>query len=119
LCYQRKYFDRNADDVRNAITESIKGLLGSGEITVADRGISVTNIGRATAKYDFRLTEQRITFSYYRVDDVAFVVPFDMKRSQDPAPQALLFSKAIAPAPFEFYLTEFVTAFGEANSVLK
>lgn len=117
--YRRKYYDRSSEHVRAALRESIEFLLGPCDIEV--RGpdeILVSNLKDAPqADYEIRLTSQRITFGYYRIDGVAFWVPLDMKRSQNPAPLAWVLSSDATPGPFQYYKTEFDSVFQEATHV--
>jgi hypothetical protein len=79
--------------------------------------VSVVNVHPPRAKYEIRLTPQRITYSFYRIDDVAFLVPLDMKRAQNPAPLAWALAKDTAPRAFAHYLQEYETMFSEAIQV--
>ena len=117
--YRRKYFDRDAAYMRNALQESIRGLLGPCDIEYSEQnGVQITNLQDApAASYQIAFTDQRITYSFYRVDDIAFVVPLDMKRTQDPAPLAWSFAKDTAPRTYRQYVQEYEQFFSEAKRV--
>jgi hypothetical protein len=72
--YQRKYYDRTDDYVRNALKESIEFLVGPCKVQVTvdasgQQDIKVTSLSDSPqARYEIRLTSQRITDGYYRVD---------------------------------------------------
>src|SRR6266481_1017360 len=102
--YQRKYYNRPTDHIRNALEESITFLLGPCKVKVKSASdIRVTGVTERKARYEIRLTSQRITYGYYRIDDVAFVVPLDMKKDQDPTPLAWAFERETAEGAFDFY----------------
>ena len=121
--YQRKYYDRNDDYIRNALKESIEFLIGPCEVQVivgasGQQEIKVTSLSNSPqARYEIRLTSQRITYGYYRVDGCAFLVPLDMKRDQNPAPLAWVVAQDTAPRTFEHYLQEYERLFAEALRV--
>jgi hypothetical protein len=121
--YQRKYYDRQDDYIRNALKESIEYLIGPCEIQAIDgasgqQEIKVTSLSDSPqARYEIRLTSQRITYGYYRVDRFAFLVPLDMKRAQNPAPFAWVVAQETAPRTFEHYLQEYDRMFAEALRV--
>jgi hypothetical protein len=69
------------------------------------------------ANYDLRLTDQRITFGYYRVNETSFVVPLDMKKQKDPAPLAWVVEKETAPGAYDSYLRGYGKVFEEATHV--
>jgi hypothetical protein len=117
--YRRKFYDRTIDHMRNAVSESIQGLLGTCNIEVRSKEeIIISNVEEPpTANYNLRLTPQRITFGYYRVDDVAFIVPLDMRRSQNPAPLAWVIERQTAPRAFNYYLEEYNRMFEESLSI--
>jgi hypothetical protein len=118
--YRRKYYNRTVEELLSKLSQSISDLLGGCEITL--RGDPARpHISQLQdppgASYEVGLTDQRITFSYYRFDDVAFVIPLDMKRSQDPPPLAWVISKETCPMAFDRYLKEFDALFAEAHLV--
>ena len=116
--YQRKFHDRDATHIQNAVIESIKSLLGPCDVIWVDGKITITNVARPPrAKYEIRLTSQRITYSYYRVDDTAFLVPLDMKLAQNPAPLVWTLAKEAGPRAFDHYLREYETMFSEAIQI--
>jgi predicted nucleotide-binding protein with TIR-like domain len=120
LCeaYRRKYADRSAAQLRNALRESIELLFGPCRLVVEGDEISVTELtDPPKAEYDIRLTNQRITFSYYRVNDCSFLVPLDMKKPKVPAPLAWVIEKETSLLPYDFYLAEFNAVFKEARRV--
>ncbi|MFA5913853.1 MAG: TIR domain-containing protein [Burkholderiales bacterium] len=120
LCeaYQRKYYDRTREQLRSYLIESIQLLLSPCKVEVQGQEIVVTELKEPPiAEYDIRLTNQRITFSYYRVDDGSFVVPLDMKKQKEPSPLVWVVDKETAPGAFDAYLREYNTVFQEATHV--
>lgn len=120
LCkaYRRKYEDRTAKDLKDSLKQSIKFLLGPCKLNVKNHQVVVTDLtDPPEAEYDLRLTDQRITFSYYRVDDCSFLVPLDMKKQKQPAPLVWVVEKETSPTPYDFYLREFNAVFEEASRV--
>jgi len=119
--YRRKFFDRSLEHMQNAVQESIQGLLGPCNIEVRTKEeIIVSDIDCIpVASYDLRLTSQRITFGYYRIDDTAFMVPLDIKRAQNPPPLAWVLERETAPRAFDFYQNEFSRMFEESLVVYR
>src|ERR1700674_802412 len=117
--YQRKYHDRTADQIRSALKESLEFLIGPCEIREqgGDHVIVPTSAKPPAAKYEIRLTNQRITFSYYRIDDIAFMVPLDMKLAQNPPPLAWVVDRETTPRAFAYYLDEYGRVFAEGLRV--
>jgi len=117
--YLRKFHDRTAEHMQSAVKESIQGILGPCEVQAAGKdNIRVTGITEFPKDlYDIRLTSQRITYGFYRVDGFIFLVPLDMKKSQDPAPLAWVLEQETAPRTFKRYLEEFESMFKEAYRV--
>lgn len=121
--YRRKYHDRTSDYILNVLKESIEFLVGPCNVQVAtdpsgQKEIKVIGLANPPqAGYEIRLTSQRITYSYYRVDQFAFLVPLDMKRAQNPAPLAWVVAQETAPRAFEHYLQEYDRMFSEALRV--
>ncbi|HEX4966456.1 MAG TPA: TIR domain-containing protein [Thermoanaerobaculia bacterium] len=117
--YRRKYYDRTPERIRNALQESIQGLLGPCELQLGKDGKPIVSGVESPpeAAYEIRLTDQRITYGYYRIDDVAFLVPLDMKRSQNPAPMAWVLDRDTAPRAFARYCEEYNRMFEEAYRV--
>jgi hypothetical protein len=117
--YLRKFHDRSTEYMRKAVEESIQQLLGPSRVEVVSPSeIRVLDmVNPPAAHYQIRLTSQRITFGYYRVDDAAVVVPLDMKRAQNPAPPAWAIDRETAPRVFDRYLGEFAAMFDEALRV--
>lgn len=117
--YQRKYTDRNAHYIRSALHESIQGLLGPCDLEVKNGSVvGVTNVREVPqAHYEVRLTSQRLTYSFFRVDRVAFVIPLDMKTDQNPAPVAWAVAQDTAPRTYQHYLEEFSRMLAEARCV--
>lgn len=87
--YRRKFYNRDAKYMRDAVIDSIRNLLGICDVNVTPAGTVIINDLKEppAASYEIYLTSQRVTFGYYRIDENAFVVPLDMKKSQDPAPR--------------------------------
>lgn len=119
--YRRKYYDRTLEDIQNTLTASIKLLLGQCRVEARSNGkVSVTALENPpAANYELRLTSQRITMGYYRVDDIAIVVPLDMRREQEPPPLAWVLDKSTAPRAFQHYLDEFTQAFEESQVIYR
>ncbi|MET0464564.1 MAG: TIR domain-containing protein [Chitinophagaceae bacterium] len=119
--YRRKYHDRSLEHMQHALKESIGYLLGPCDIEPKNKDdITVTNISAPpVASYDLRLTLQRITFGYYRIDNVAFITPLDIKRAQNPAPLAWVLDRETVPGVFDFYLNEFSGMFEDAQVVYR
>jgi hypothetical protein len=117
--YQRKYHDRTAEQIRAALKESIEFLVGPCEIQEknGEHLVVTTASNPPAAKYEIHLTNQRITFGYYRIDGVAFVVPLDMKKAQNPAPLAWVVDRETAPREFAYYLEEYGRVFEEGLRV--
>jgi hypothetical protein len=116
--YRRKFYDRDAAYMRAALADSIRGILGQCDIEPNAGGIIITNIANApAAQFEIALTSQRITYSLYRVDDVIFLVPLDMKLPQDPAPLAWCFARDTSPRTFNQYKDEYEQFFLEAKRV--
>lgn len=117
--YRRKFYDRSTKYMKDAVEDSIKKILGECEIKVK----TPTNIhavslaSKPIANYDIRLTQQRITYGYYRIDDTIFMVPLDMKKSQNPPPIAWAIDKSTLPRVFEYYTNEFDKMFNESVKV--
>lgn len=117
--YRRKYWDRDVDYIRGALEDSIRGLVGPCEISESQKGeVTIKSVATPPkASVEIRLTEQRITYGYYRIDDVAFVVPLEMKKSQEPAPLVWAVDRETMPRAFKYYAGEYDTVFGEARDV--
>jgi hypothetical protein len=117
--YRRKFYDRDANYMQAAVQESIQGLLGPCELKQNADGHRVVSAVRdpPSGDYDIRLTSQRITFGYYRIDGVVVLVPLDMKRAQNPAPYAWVIDSATAPRTFEHYRYQYDQMFAEAFRV--
>jgi len=133
--YRRKYVDRTIEYLEEAVRGSIrhvllgeedpdeaeKIVLGDLESPTEDR-VREVRIGDLVdppkAQYEICLTPQRITFSYYRIDDIAFVIPLDMKPGKGPAPYVWTISKERNPEIFEYYIhTEYDAVIGRAKKV--
>lgn len=113
--HQRKYYDRTPAQLRSRVIDSIGGLLGACEFD--EFPLRLTRLDDPpTADYQIRLISQRITFAYYRIDEVAFVIPLDMKKEASPAPWGWAVTKDNAPKAYEHFLTEYDTIFAEAES---
>ena len=117
--YRRKYHDRTQEYIRDAVTDSIRRLLGPCDVQVtrSDEIVIKDITHPPKASYEIRLTSQRITYSFYRVDGVAFLVPLDIKKSQNPAPQAWVLEEETAPHAFKRYCQEFDSVFQESYRV--
>jgi hypothetical protein len=118
--YLRKYTDRKSAYMQNAIVESIEKLLGPSEFTYADSSKSLQRITpkqKPIASYKIAVTPQRITYSFYRIDETSFVVPLDMKLSQDPAPLSWTFSRETSKGVYDQYAGEYSTMFSEARLI--
>lgn len=116
--YRRKFHDRDAPYMRSALSDSIRGILGPCNIEPSNGGVSISNITDAPrADFQIFLTRQRITYSLYRVDDVTFIVPLDMKLPQDPAPLAWCFARDTSPRTYGQYFAEYEQLISEAQRV--
>jgi hypothetical protein len=116
--YRRKYYDRTPEQLRNYLTESIQLLFSPCKIQIEGQKVIVTDLTEpSVASYDLRLTNQRITFGYYRVNETSFVVPLDMKKQKDPAPLVWVVEKETAPGAYDSYLREYGKVFEEASHV--
>lgn len=101
--HRRKYFDRTPDQLRSRVKDSIGGLLGACEFD--EFPLQLTKLDDPpAADYQIRLISQRITYAYYRIDDVAFVIPLDMKKEQSPAPWGWVVTKDTAPRAYEHFV---------------
>ena len=105
--YQRKYFDREANDIQDKLSESLKGLTGAKEIRNEDSILKAVGCAEYKCELSVGLTMQRITYSYYRLDDMAVIVPLDMKRNRDPSPYAWVVLQHVAPNVFTRYVEDF------------
>jgi CAP12/Pycsar effector protein, TIR domain len=117
--YRRKYFDREAPYIQEAIKDSIQRLLGPCAFNSNEAGAlhSIMPNQQPEAHFEIVLTSQRITYSFYRIDDTCFIIPLDMKLSQDPPPLAWSFSQETSRGTYEQYVGEFTTMFGEARRI--
>jgi hypothetical protein len=117
--YQRLYRQRTSKQLRDGLVESIQKLLGPCKIKVnGAKDIRVIDVERpGKAEFDVRLTSQRITFGYFRANEVASIMPLDMKTKQKPAPVAWLLDKAGAPLTFDHYLKQYQMMFDEAMPI--
>lgn len=120
LCeiYRRKYYDRTPEQLRAYLLESIELLLAPCKVEVHCKDVIVSEVQQPpAADFDIRLTNQRITFSYYRVNEISFVVPLDMKKTKEPSPLVWVVEKETAPVPYDAYLKEYNTVFEDATRV--
>jgi hypothetical protein len=117
--YQRKYHDREAPYMQEAIKESITRLLGPCKFDLSEDGYlqPIVPDHPPRAHFEISLTSQRITYSFYRVDETCFIVPLDMKRSQDPPPLAWTVSRETAHGIYEHYVGEYANMFSEARRI--
>jgi len=119
--YRRKYYDRSVDHIRTAVKQSIEQVLGKCEIVedLSNKTLRITNIANSPkAKCEIWLTPQRITYSYYRIEEFVFLLPLDMKRDQNPAPRGWVFSRDMNPRTFKHYVEEYDRMLNEATRVL-
>jgi hypothetical protein len=126
--YLRKYGDpkRGSDYLKNELLTSIREIILGEEnaqeydkIRMEDGKLVIGDLrSRPRARLKVYLTRQRITFSYYRSDDVAWVIPLDIKKSKDPAPFAYALARSRVTELFEYYSTaEFQKVVEEARPV--
>lgn len=115
-CYRRKYTNRSKEEIVERLKQSIESLLGPCRVEAASRTeIRVGEISNPPkAQYEIRLTNQRITFGYCRVEGVASIMPLDMKTSHYPAPLAWVLDNETAPVVFDHYLMQYEAMFDEA-----
>ncbi|WP_198031998.1 TIR domain-containing protein [Bradyrhizobium sp. Ec3.3] len=114
----RKYGDnqRDAKYLQDRVKESVEGLLGRCEFS--DAPISVVRAHESiSGNYEIRLTNQRITFALYRLDDTLCIVPLDMKKGQTPSPNGFVISKETCPRTFQQFIDEYDALFSEADHV--
>jgi hypothetical protein len=118
--YQRKYHDREAPYIQGAIRESVERLLGKCEFDYDAEGAlrAIKPEKQPEAQFEIALTSQRITYSFYRVDDTCFIVPLDMKMDQDPPPLAWTLSQETSHGIYTQYAGEYSSMFGEARRIL-
>ena len=120
LCeaYRRKFFDRTATQLRSYLTESIELLLAPCKVEFDGQTVHVSELKNPPkADIEIRLTNQRITFSYYRINEISFVVPLDMKTQKEPSPIVWAVDKETIPLAYDAYLREYTTVFQEAAKV--
>lgn len=133
--YRRKYIDRDEQYLEKAVCDSIQTvLLGDSDPEEAKK-IELTDLACSSehrrrevkigdlvdppkAQYEIYLCSQRVTFSYYRIDDIAFIIPLDMKLAKGPAPYVWTISKERNPRLFNYYLhTEYDAVIESATKV--
>jgi hypothetical protein len=114
--YRRLYQGKKRKQLCDATRESIQKLLGPCTLKVNSSGdITVSGIRKPPrAQFEIRLTDQRITFGYFRLNGVATIMPLDMKTKQKPAPVAWLLDKNTSPMTFKHYLMQYEKMFEEA-----
>jgi hypothetical protein len=120
LCdvYRRKYHDRTAKQLRDYLTESIELLFSPCKVKVEGQTVHVSDLkDPPIAEFDIRLTSQRITFSYYRINEASFVVPLDMKTLKEPSPLVWVVERETTPLAYDAYLKEYISVFEEATRV--
>lgn len=120
LCdaYRRKYYDRTHEQLRSYLLESIQLLFSPCKVEHQGGEVIVSELEELpVAEFDVRLTNQRITFGYYRVNEASFVVPLDMKKQKEPSPLVWVVEKENAPAAYGTYLQEYNSVFQEATRV--
>lgn len=118
--HQRKYFDRTAEYIQNAVKDSIQSILGPCEFEHKKNGRLlrvINNVSIPKQNFEVRLTRQRLTYAFYRIDDIALIAPLDMQTDQRPAPLMWAFERDTAPETFQHYVDMFDAMFGEADSV--
>ena len=112
--YRRKYVDRTAQELRERLVDSLRMVLIGDEQPQEVQKIRINNdelvieelADRPSASYNVYLTRQRITFSDYRIDSVAWIAPLDMKRAKGPSPYAWAISRDRHPELFDYYLQQ-------------
>ena len=123
--YMRKYRDdtHNEPEIQKRLERSIRAVVGDFSATTkivksSGKGkIKVRTSVKNKAKVEVYLTSQRLATSYYRLDDLAWIIPLDVKKSKDPAPMCWGISEGTAPAVFERYQEEFNQILKEAQRV--
>lgn len=114
--YQRKFgSERDQAYMQGAILRASENFIGPSSFN--SKRLTITPRKAPVANYDIRLTGQRITYDYCRVDDVALLIPLDMKLEQNPQPPAWLITRDEHPEIFSFYLGDFADVFKNARSV--
>lgn len=118
--YRRLYTGKSNRQLRDAVMESIQKLLGPCTLEVrGPNNVHVRVKEPPKARFDVRLTNQRITLGYFRANDVASIMPLDMKTAQKPPPIAWLIDKQNAPGTFKHYLMQYEKMFDEAMPIYK
>ncbi len=123
--YMRKYADPNHTDslVRATFEKSLKEAVGdqAAKIVVAPHTklprLKTSRSYRRRARVEVYVTSQRIATSYYRANDLSWVIPLDAKKGKDPAPMCWGISRDASAAVWEKYAEEFEAVIGEAHRV--
>ncbi|MCG3193046.1 MAG: hypothetical protein DIJKHBIC_02295 [Thermoanaerobaculia bacterium] len=112
---------RTTSYIQDAFKASINRLLSDDiSITHARNRTRVKVLsGKPLADFQISVTNQRITYTYCRVDNRALIVPLDMKKKQDPRPLAWLITTDACPAAFQYYLSDVGALFSDGKSVYK
>jgi hypothetical protein len=114
--YQLKIKDRDQKQMKDAVIDAIKALLGQHNIDdmkPPKEMIAKNLVDPPQANYEIRLTDQRITYSYYRVDDFAFIIPLSIITTQNLAPLVWVLEQGTTA--FDYYLNEYNKVFEEAE----
>jgi class 3 adenylate cyclase len=118
--YQRKYFDRTAEYLQDALKDSIRGIIGPCEFEHHSDGKLIRIVPTQSIpveNFEVRLTRQRVTYAFYRIDDIALIAPLDMKAAQKPAPLMWAIERDTAPETFQHYVDMYDVLFEESDSV--
>jgi len=116
----RKYGDEHRDGkyLQNSVKDSIVALIGNCEFS--GQSVNITSTKETICSdYQIRLTNQRITYALYRLNDVMCVVPLDMKKEQTPSPWGWIISRETCPRTFINYVDQYEAMFAEANRVFQ
>jgi CAP12/Pycsar effector protein, TIR domain len=117
--YQRKFYDREITYMQNAVYDSITKIIGDCHINTSDpTAIKISEVSSPpVASFEIRLSNQRNTFSYYRIDDTIFFVPLEMRKNQDPPPMAWVINEEVSPIAYQNYKNEYDQMFEESSKI--
>jgi hypothetical protein len=116
--FRRKVYDRSEEVIRHRVGDSIQKVLRCEPVDLSGGHLRIKAPEHPPrARFSIYLTPQRITYSYWRVDDRAIIVPLDVKLSQDPRPIAWALAADATPRAFAYYATDSEALFEEQNRV--
>jgi DNA polymerase III epsilon subunit-like protein len=124
--YRRKYENRSEKELQDRLADSVRNILidsgdpkEAGTIRAVDGKLNISSLSHPpAANYQIYLTPQRITYGYYRIDDIAWIVPLDLKSSKDPSPFAWAFDRERSTRLFDYYANdEFENVIAQAQRI--